>query len=138
MATNREVITAALRMLSVLDADQTSPSSEDGALCLTEMNDLMASLAVDGIDLGFPPQDNLADDFPLDATVEAQIKPLLAMWLYPYYPAASLPEALPGRAERSKSQLLRSAVLSNMEKSSVTHAPLGERSAWVYDIASDS
>ena len=38
--TNRELITSALRMLSVLDADQTA-STEDAALGLDQLNDLM-------------------------------------------------------------------------------------------------
>jgi hypothetical protein len=78
MATNREVITTALRMLGVIDA-HSSASAEDAALGLTELNDLMEDLSGEGIDLGYPPQDNVSEDFPLDDNVTAAVKPLLAM-----------------------------------------------------------
>jgi hypothetical protein len=133
MATNREIVTAALRMLGVLDADETA-ATEDATLGLEELNDLMASLAADEIDLGFPPQESLADEFPLDEQAAAQIKPLLAIHLHAHYPSSQPSQALLGRAEGSRRQLLRAAVTQNMQEA-VTALPLGN--AWgggYYDI----
>lgn len=136
MATNREIVTASLRMLGVLDANE-SASSEDAMLCLSEMNSLMATLAADGIDLGYPPQDSLADEFPLDDQVQAQIKALLSVMLLPFYPSSNPSPVLAGRAELARTQLTRASVLANMEEST-TALPLG--SAWCgpYDIDSGS
>lgn len=123
--TNRELITSALRMLTVLDADQTA-SPEDAALGLETLNDVMADLAAESIDLGFPPQDNISDEFPLGDSEASAIKPILAMYLFTYYPSAKLPPTLPARAEASKKRLQLAAVLSNMEEASMSNLPRGE------------
>lgn len=123
--TNREMITAALRMLTVLDADQ-SPSAEDAALGLSALNDTMLDLASDGIDLGYPPQDNVSDEFPLDDSQSSAIKPILAMYLFTFYPSANLPPTLPARAEASMKRLMRDAVLSRIEEASMSNLPRGQ------------
>lgn len=132
MSTNRQVCTAALRMLGVIDANETA-SIEDANLALTELNDLMESLAADGIDLGYPPQDDLSDDFPLDGRTEAQIKPILAMVLTPYYPTARPIDALPQRYDAAINQLTRQSILDNMEESRAA-IPLGSGFTHAYDF----
>jgi hypothetical protein len=134
MATNREVITASLRMLGVLDADETA-SAEDATLALDEMNSLMATLAADGIELGFPPQDSLSDDFPLDEQAQAQVKSLLAVMLLPFFPAANISPVLAGRADQARTQLARAAVQSDMEES-IAAVPMGSARGGYYDIDS--
>jgi hypothetical protein len=136
MATNREVITTALRMLGVIDA-HSSATAEDAALGLTELNDLMEDLAGDDIDLGYPPQDNLSEDFPLDASTTAAIKPLLAMYLLVHFPSQQVPPSLPIRAENAMKRLRRASVLANRETSSLTNMPLGESGPGVYNILTD-
>lgn len=131
--TNRELITSALRMLGVLDADQ-SASAEDAALGLEQLNDMMLDLAAEGVDLGFPPQDNVSEDFPLDDTEAAAVKSLLAMQLFTFYPSARLPPTLPARAEANKQRLLRDAVLSNMEEADMSNLPGGEGKYYRGDI----
>lgn len=136
MSSNLDVITAALRMLQVVDSTET-PSAEDGAQGLSEMNSVFALLAMEGIDLGYPPQDSLSDEFPMDATVEAQIKPLLALHLHAFYPSAQLPEIVPINAARVMTVLRRDAVIANREESSLLHVPLGEVGGGTYDISTD-
>jgi hypothetical protein len=136
MATNREVITTALRMLGVIDA-HSSASAEDAALGLTELNDLMEDLAGDGIDLGYPPQDNLSEDFPLSSGVTSAIKPLLAMYLLTHFPSQQVPDSLPKRADKAHKRLQRDGVLATMEEASLTNMPLGETSPGVYNILTD-
>jgi hypothetical protein len=136
MATNREVITTALRMLGVIDA-HSSASAEDAALGLTELNDLMEDLSGEGIDLGYPPQDNVSEDFPLDDNVTAAVKPLLAMYLMVHFPSQQVPDALPIRAANAMKRLQRRAVLGTMEEASLTNMPLGETSPGVYNILTD-
>lgn len=126
MSTNRQVVTDALREIHVLDSDETTASPEDAALALREMNRMMALLVADGIDLGFPPQNDLADDFPLDATTEAQIIPLLAQRLLKHFQGATPSPSLIEDADTAKKQLQRAAVLANMEEADMRHIPLGE------------
>lgn len=137
MSSNRDVITAALRMLTVIDSTET-PSAEDAQQGLAQLNDLFALLAADGADLGWPTQDDLSDDFPMDSVVEAQIKPILAMHLYSFYPSANVPDSVPVLAARATSQIKRASVLANMEESSLRHTPLGEVGGGLYNISTDS
>jgi hypothetical protein len=120
MATNREVITTALRMLGVIDG-HSAATAEDAALGLTELNDLMEDLSGEGIDLGYPPQDNLSEDFPMLV----------------HFPSQQVPDALPIRAANSMKRLQRRAVLGTMEEASLTNMPLGETSPGVYNILTD-
>jgi hypothetical protein len=122
--TNRELITSALRMLSVLDSTE-SAAAEDAELGLETLNDTMSYLASEGVDLGYPPQDNVSDDFPLSESDTAAIKPVFAMNLFTFYPSAKLPPTLPRRAEDNRSRLIRDAVLSNMEEASLSNLPRG-------------
>ena len=133
MTTNREVVTDALREINVLDADETA-SPEDASLALREMNRMMALLAGDGVDLGFPPQDSLADDFPLDATAEAQVVPLLSLRLLKHFPSGRPSPSLLSDAEAAKSQLMRAAVLANMEEADMSNLPGGEGKCYRGDI----
>ncbi len=137
MSTNREVVTDALREISVLDADE-SASVEDAMLALRELNRLMSSLTADGIDLGFPPQDSLSDEFPLDEVAEAQIIVLLAARLTKHFRVSQPSPVLAIDVDAAKSQLLRAAVLTNMQESSLTHMPLGENTAGFWDISTGS
>jgi hypothetical protein len=123
--TNAQLINAALRMLGVLDANE-SASAEDGVVGLEELNDMMASLTADGIDFGFPTQDNLQDEFPLDDTTLSLVKPILAVRLQVYYPSNAAPPTLLASAADSKRKLMRDAVLGNMEEADLRNVPLGE------------
>jgi hypothetical protein len=123
--TNRELITTALRMIGVLDA-HSSATAEDATLGLSELNDLMVDLEGQGAALGYPPQDNLSEDFPLSDQDAASVKPLLAMRLLTYFPSQQVPPALGMRAEEAGRRLLRDGVLSNLEEARLTNIPLGE------------
>lgn len=136
MSTNRDVIKAALQMLTVLDADE-NPSAEDGAAGLRQLNNLFASLAADGFDLGWPPQDDLSEDFPLDSQAEAQAEPLLAMYLQPFYPSTQLPPTVPVMAARAMKQIARDSVLRNIEEADLRNIPLGESNRCNSNILTD-
>lgn len=137
--TNRELITAALRLLTVLDANETTANAEDAALGLAELNDLMADLlADDGIDLGYVRQDSVSNEFPCDDDEAAAIKPMLAIRLHAHFPSRALPEAVPVRAANAHARLLRDAVLERMEEASMTNIPLGEGRRGRYNIYTGS
>lgn len=124
MATNRAVVTNALRLLTVLDAEQPA-ENVDAMLALNELNSLMADYASQGADLGFPPQDNLSHDFPMDDQVKAQIEPLLAVRLQSHFQSATISASLGIRAERADATIFKLAVLSNMEEADMRNIPLG-------------
>lgn len=136
MSSNRDVVTAALRMLTVLDSTET-PSAEDGAQGLSEMNSVFALLESDGIDLGYPPQDSLSDEFPMDGNVEAQIKPLLAVHLHAFYPSVQLPPSVPIQADRAMNQIRLAAVLQNMEEADLSNLPRGSANRGGASILTD-
>jgi hypothetical protein len=131
--TNRELITSVLRMLSVLDSNETA-SSEDAILGLAELNATMSYLASKTIDLGYPPQDDVSDDFPLSDSEAEQIKPIFAMRLSIYYPSRQPPQWLPVLASSNESQLLLNTVLSNIEEASLSNLPRGNGQCWRGDI----
>lgn len=123
-------------MLTVLDADE-SASAEDGALGLEQLNDLFALLSPDGIDLGYPPQDDLSEDFPLDDTTAAQIKPMLAVKLQAFYPQLQVSQAVAGQAALAMKQLRLRAVLDNIEEADLKNIPLGESNRVKASILTD-
>ncbi len=127
MSTNRVVITDALREIHVLDSDEDA-SPEDAMLALRELNRLMAFLAAEGIDLGFPPQDSLADEFPLDSNAEAQVLPLLSQRLLKHFPSGMPSPSLISDAMMARQQLERAAVLANMEEADLSNLPRGSAS----------
>jgi hypothetical protein len=134
--TNRELITAALRMLDVLDADE-SASYEDSSLALQTLNDTMLDLASEGVDLGYPPQDDVSDDFPLGDSEAAAIKPIFAMRLMIHYPSRQPPPMLPLLAERNERRLTRDAVLASMEEADMSNIPRGEGNGYRSSILTD-
>lgn len=131
--TNLEVVTTALRMLGVVASNEAA-NAEDGAIGLAELNDLMLDLSSEGIDLGYPNQSSLSDDFPLSDSDAAQIKPLLAMRLYDFFPSNKLPETLPGRASAAHMRLQRESILRTMEESSTSHLPPGASNRSTFNI----
>ncbi len=68
MATVMEIIESALRLLNIIDEEET-PSPEQGIKSLHILNDMLADAYRDGIDLGWRP---IADT---DITVDAPLAP---------------------------------------------------------------
>ncbi len=124
MATNREIVTDALRMLGVVRSNQQA-GADDAALALREMNDLFSDIEGDGIDLGYSPQDNLSDEFPCEDRISASIKPMLALRLVVHFPSQEIPAELPNRALRSELRIYRVGVLANIEEATMENIPLG-------------
>jgi len=73
-----DLITQSLRSIGVVDVTE-SPSAEAGANALINLNNLMATLAEDGIDLGYTATSTITDDFALSAGHVGTIEALLAM-----------------------------------------------------------
>lgn len=78
MATNRDIITTALRIINIIDENQPA-TSELAAEGLEAMNDLLADWDADGIELGYFPQTNLSATSPLEDKDLRAIKYNLAL-----------------------------------------------------------
>jgi hypothetical protein len=122
--TNLELITQALRKIGVIDAFRPA-SAEDAALGLQELNNLMADLEADTVDLGYFTQTSVNDDLPLDDRDSSAILPLLAVSLSGAFPSSTISPALAFQADKNRSRLLRDAVLASAQEQSLKNMPLG-------------
>lgn len=60
-----DICTDAARIVNIIDETQQL-SPEQGAMALVALNDMMADMAEDGIELGWYPQVDLANTAPID------------------------------------------------------------------------
>lgn len=126
--TNGELISAALRLIGVLEEGET-PSAEQGADGLSTMNDLFLEWNEDGVDIGFYPQTSLSDDSPIadDALYAARYN--LALSLSSEYGVEPRP-AIVVTADKSYSRLLRELTASRIKEADMKHVGYYEQ----YDI----
>ena len=136
MATNLEVISDALGLLSVLGEGDTA-TAEQGEHGLRVLNDLMAEWTADGIDVGHFPQSDVSEDFPASYTVLLAVKYGLALALAPHY-QKPVDVAVGALAGKYYLRLLRDAVKSKMVESDMTHLPVSEGGSGQYNIETDS
>jgi hypothetical protein len=83
-ATNLELVSYAYLKANVID-EGSSPSSEQGVVGLNVLNDMMANMSADGIQLGWYPQTVMAAVSPLQAQDVGPIKYLLCAALAAHY-----------------------------------------------------
>ena len=124
--TGNDLIEPALRLLTVLDEIQNA-SAEQSATGLVVLNDLMADLAGDGVDLGYAPQSDPNADIGINIEQRQSLKYLLAVFLAPIYEKPITPVVASG-ATMGRNKLLRDAIYRTRTEATMTHAPLGE--AW--------
>jgi hypothetical protein len=119
-----EFVTDALRGIGVLSEIET-PSAEQGSDAVRKLNELMASLAEDGIDLGFAPiaDTSAAVDIPLGHV--ATIKMLLAVRCADLY-GADVPEVVAGIASNGYNRLLARAVNEQVRSAQSNTLPVGQ------------
>lgn len=72
-ATNLEIITYAMLKCNIFD-ESSAPTPEQGVTTLNILNDMMANMAADGINLGWYPQTNIASVSPLQAKDVGPVK----------------------------------------------------------------
>jgi hypothetical protein len=82
--TNLDFITAALRLLNVIDENE-SPSAEQGVLGLRTLNQMLSQWARDGVRLGWYTQTDLQATAPIEAADERGVTFNLAVESAPYY-----------------------------------------------------
>jgi hypothetical protein len=73
-----DLITGALRDVGIIDSTR-APSAEQGSNALRNLNQLMASLEEDGIDLGYAPTTAITDEILIPLGMQRTIQALLAV-----------------------------------------------------------
>lgn len=107
-ATNLELITYACLKCNVIDETQ-APSAEQGVTALNVLNDMMASMAKDGIRVGWYPQTSIAATSPLQAEDVGPIKYLLCAALAAHY-GIPLGDALVAQIGNAGTRLVKTAL----------------------------
>ena len=122
--TGNELIEPALRLLGVIRETENA-SAEQASTGLVVLNDLMADLSGDGVDLGYAPQSDPSVDNGLNIETRQSIKFLLAIALAPIY-SKQLGPIIAAGATLGRNKLLRDAIYQTRQEATMTHAPLGE------------
>jgi hypothetical protein len=118
-----EIVTDALRDINVIGETQ-SASAEHGSTAVRKLNELMASLAEDGIDLGFAPVANTAATIDLPLGAVSTIKALLSVACASIY-GAEISAQVAGKAESGYNRLLGQAVSMQIERAQSNTLPYG-------------
>lgn len=126
-----EFITDPLRQLGII-SEIATPSAEQGADALVRLNDLMASLAEDGIDLGYNPKATTAETIALTPGDVMGAKAMLGMALCEGYGATPLP-IMAAMADSWYKRKLRNSLHASMREK-VTDAPCGENNRYRQNI----
>ena len=127
-----EIVTDALRGIGVISEIDT-PSAEQGQDGVRRLNELMASLVEDGIDLGWVPVEDTADAVVLPAGEVRSIKALLGVNMASIY-GAEVPQQVASVAGYGYARMLRNALLMAQTAVSLASISHGEGSAPLYDI----
>lgn len=127
-----EFVTDALRYIGVIDETET-PSAEQGADGVKKFNELMASLAEDGIDLGWVPVSSTSSTVVIPAGEVRSIKALLGANLAPIY-GAEIPPAVSIIGSAGYSRMLSNALILSQNAASLATVSRGTGSVYEYDI----
>jgi hypothetical protein len=128
-----DLITDALRDIGVI-SEIESPSAEQGDAAVSRLNDLMASLAEDGIDLGYAPISATTDTVVIPDGHVSTIKALLAIKCAPMYAGSEVPPLIAASADAGYTRLLKQALLLQNTAVIMGHMSLGAGSQSSYDI----
>jgi hypothetical protein len=131
MATNNEFISDALKMLGVLQETE-SASAEQSSDGLRILNDMMANLLADDVDVGYAPQSDPTIDNGINTEDRQAIKYLLAVHMAPHYdrPVSATVGVF---ASDGMNKLLRNAAIRNPIESAQT-LPRGDAQGVWWDI----
>lgn len=124
MSTNLEVISAALKLINVIGQTDTA-SPEQGAYCLSELNDLIESWTENGIDLGYFRQDDTTDDCPIPTWAERGVKAALAIEVAPHY-GATISPGLAKKYDDGYGIILRKSIVETLPTQDMSSMPMGE------------
>lgn len=122
-----DVITRALRLLGVIMETET-PSAEQGADGLSQLNAMMAYWEMDGIHIGYFSGDSTTETLTLDPRYRVPVEYSLAVLLAPQYERDPSP-IVAQIASDGYGKLLREAVYQTRVES-VAQIPAGENRGW--------
>ncbi len=108
------IVTDALRQIGVIGETQ-DPSADQGQDAVTRLNDMMATMAEDDIDLGWNPKSTTADTVVLPLGHVETIKALLAVNLAGSY-GVEPPLAVTAAARTGYNRLARQALQNVMQR----------------------
>ncbi len=128
-----ELATDALRDIGVISEVET-PSPEQGQSFVRKLNELMASLAEDGIDLGFAPVSTTADTVTLPLGAVSTIKVMCAVACAPMYAGSEVPPLVSALASSGYTRLLSQAIRFQLEHAHSGTLPMGQNYRYGYDI----
>jgi hypothetical protein len=130
-----ELITGALRRAGVI-GEAEDPSAEEGADAVTRLNDMMAGMAEDDIDLGWNPKSSTADTVVLPLGHVGTIKSMLAVLLADEY-GTEVSQVTAMEAKDGYQRLLRQAIKATMSAKR-SDAPRGQMIGGTYRILTDN
>jgi hypothetical protein len=113
--------------------ESETPSADQGAAAVRKLNELMASLAEDGIDLGYAPVANTAATMDLPLGAVSTIKAMLSVACASMY-GAQLTEETAGKASSGYNRLLGQAVSLQIERAQSDTLPLGQNNRHRFNI----
>lgn len=122
--TGNEMIEPSLRLLNVIRETENA-SAEQAATGMVALNDMMADLSGDGVDLGYAPQSDPSADNGINMEARQALKFMLAILLSPIYDKPITP-VIAAEASAGRNKLLRDAIYRTRAPSTMTHASLGE------------
>ena len=127
-----DLITQALREVGVIRHSQT-PTAAQQSRSLTKLNQFMADLFADGVDIGYFSVSSATEDLPVDDEDEYAIRMNFALAVGNEF-AAPISEWLFREAKRTKARLERNVV--DPGEADMCHVPGGSGSR--YDINQDN
>jgi hypothetical protein len=127
-----DLATDALFSIGVIDANE-APSAEQGVKALRNLNQVMASLAGDGIDLGYAPTTTITDDIAIPLEDQATIIALLAK-KEASARGIPLPDEVRETADNGYARMLRNSLLLSMQPASLSTVSKGTGSDGSYNI----
>lgn len=128
-----DLLTDAYRLSGII-AENATPSAEQGQIGVTRLNDLMATLAEDGIDLGYAPASTTTDELFPPLGYVGGIKALLAVKLFTQYMGGDVPAAIAEEADRGYQRMLGRAVSMQIERAQSNTLPAGQNQRYGYNI----
>ena len=131
MATNLQTISRALRMIGVLDIEET-PSASMSTVGLKCLNEMLLRWEANNVPLGYSSQTSLSATIPVPDEALGAVAYNLAMELAPEF-GATIPQIVAAQADMGYRRLLNDVFI--VTPNDTSNMP-GSRSRW--DINTDS
>jgi hypothetical protein len=129
MTTNVSIIQSAYQIIGVV-AESQSVSAEQGQIGLDTLNQLMASLSTEDIDIGYFTQDSTTDDCPIPEWAERGIISKLAQELLAIYPSAQVIPRITDDETNGYAVIRRMCMNQKLQGQDTSYLGLGGGNYW--------